>query len=107
MNHRKLEPAARLVRGFVVAGCMAGAASCAHGRPALPSAPAEALGLSPPALDRIGPSLQAFVDSGSVGGVYAVIARHGHVIGYEQTFGWRDVARRQPLRRDASSGSTP
>jgi hypothetical protein len=35
-----------------------------------------------------------------VSGIYAVIARHGQ-IGYERTFGWMDVARREPMRRDA------
>ena len=45
------------------------------------------------------PALRAFVDSGAVGGVYAVIARHGRT-GYERTFGWREVTRREPLRRD-------
>jgi CubicO group peptidase (beta-lactamase class C family) len=75
--------------------------SCAvHRAPALPTAEPEALGLSADALDRIDPALQAFVDSGSVGGVYAVIARHGR-IGYERTLGWRDVAGQDPLRRDA------
>jgi CubicO group peptidase (beta-lactamase class C family) len=76
-------------------------AACAVPRPpALPSAPADALGLSPSALEAIAPALEARVDSGHVGGIYAVIARHGH-IGYERTFGWKDVSRREPLRRDA------
>lgn len=76
-------------------------ASCApHRAPALPTAPAERLGLSPAVLERIGPALQPLVDSGRVGGIYAVIARHGQ-IGYERTFGWRDVARGERLRRDA------
>lgn len=84
-----------------MAGCLIAGASCAPRRePALPKAPAEALGLSPAALDRIGPVLQAFVDSGKVAGIYAVIVRHGR-IGYERTFGWMDLARREPMRRDA------
>lgn len=44
--------------------------------------------------------MQAYVDSGKVGGIYAVIARNGR-IGYERTFGWQDVEQRKPLRRDA------
>jgi CubicO group peptidase (beta-lactamase class C family) len=90
-----------LARGLAVAVWVGAIAACTvHSAPALPMARPGALGLSPAALDRIGPSLQTFVDSGAVGGVYAVIARHGR-IGYEETFGWRDVARREPLRRDA------
>lgn len=90
-----------VLRGFGVAVCAGAIASCTvHGAPALPTAEPGALGLVPAALDRIDPALQAFVDEGALGGVYAVIARHGR-IGYERTFGWRDVARREPLRRDA------
>jgi len=63
-------------------------------------APPGALGLSPAALASIAPALRPFVDSGKVPGIYAVIARHGR-IGYERTFGWMDVERRQPMRRDA------
>ena len=75
--------------------------SCAgHREPALPRAPAAALGLSPAALARIAPSLEPFVDSARLAGIYAVIARHGR-IGYEQTLGWMDVAGREPMRRDA------
>lgn len=66
---------------------------------ALPAAPAESLGLDPDALARIDTALQALVDSARVPGVYAVIARHGR-IGWERTFGWRDPATRDPLRRD-------
>jgi CubicO group peptidase (beta-lactamase class C family) len=90
----------RLLSTIVAITCIAAIASCVHRRPALPTARPEALGLSPAELDRIAPSLQAFVDSGQVSGIYAVIARHGH-IGYERTFGWMDVARRERMRRDA------
>lgn len=83
---------------LIMALCVS--ASCAPRRePALPVTSAEAAGLSPAALARIAPALQTFVDSGRVGGIYAVIARDGR-IAYEQTFGWRDVGRREPLRRD-------
>ncbi len=50
-------------------------------------------------LAAIDPALQAYIDSGKVGGIYAVITRNGR-IGYERTFGWQDVQRRIPLRRD-------
>jgi len=91
----------RSLRALALAACFGSTAACAgHARPALPTARAEALGLSPTALARIAPALQAFVDSGKVAGIYAVIARHGR-IGYERTFGWMDLERHEPMRRDA------
>jgi CubicO group peptidase (beta-lactamase class C family) len=100
-GRERLAPVLR--SAVVAAGVLAtvSTVSCAtHRSPALPAASGETLGLSATALHAIAPSLQSFVDSGKVGGIYAVIARHGH-IGYERTFGWADVARREPLRRDA------
>jgi CubicO group peptidase (beta-lactamase class C family) len=80
--------------------CVAAVASCAtHTTRALPTAPPGALGLGSSALARIAPALQPLVDTAATGGIYAVVARHGH-IAYERTFGWRDVATRMPLRRD-------
>jgi len=80
--------------------CACATLSCARRpEPALLVDSAEALGLSPTALDRIAPALDAFVDSGQLSGIYAVVARHGR-IGYERTVGWRDLVRREPLRRD-------
>ncbi len=91
----------RLLSTAVAIACTGALAACAASRtPALPVAPPEALGLSQAALDRIDPALQAFVDSGQVSGIYAVIARHGH-IGYERTFGRMDLARGRPMRPDA------
>lgn len=85
----------------VLAAVIVATASCAvHRPPALPSARPESLGLSPDSLARIAPALEAFVDSGRVGGVYAVVVRHGRA-GYERTTGWMDVAQRRPMRRDA------
>ncbi len=91
----------RLLRTLAAIACVAATGACStNRRPALPTAPPEALGLSPAALEQIGPALEAFVDSGKVSGVYAVIARHGH-IGYERTWGWSDAERHRPMRRDA------
>src|SRR5512140_424813 len=87
-------------RAVLAAACLVASACAAHHPPALPSAGAESLGLSPAALARIDPTLRPLVDSGRVSATYAVVARHGR-IGYERTFGWRDLARREPLRRDA------
>lgn len=90
------------IQAAVVAATVLGAiTSCAGTRePTLPVASAEALGLSPAGLDRITRSLESFVDSGKVSGIYAAIARNGR-LGYERTFGWMDLARGKPMRRDA------
>jgi CubicO group peptidase (beta-lactamase class C family) len=66
---------------------------------ALPTAPPAALGLSRAGLDRLEATLEAFVDSGQVGGIYAVIERGG-MVGWERTYGWRDVQARDRLERD-------
>jgi CubicO group peptidase (beta-lactamase class C family) len=80
--------------------CVAAVAACAtHITRALPTASPGALNLDRSVLARIAPALQPLVDSAATGGIYAVVARHGH-IAYERTFGWRDVATRAPLRRD-------
>ena len=91
----------RPLRAVCAMACVALFASCAlHRRPALPLARPEKLGLSPAGLDRIGPALESFVDSGKVGGIYAIVVRYGH-IGYERTFGRLDVNRPDPLPRNA------
>ncbi|HEY0810673.1 MAG TPA: serine hydrolase domain-containing protein [Longimicrobiales bacterium] len=74
--------------------------SCAGTRRALPTASPENLGLSAEGLRRISTALQGYVDAGKVSGIYAVIARRGQ-IGYEQTFGLRDLQRRDPMTRNA------
>jgi CubicO group peptidase (beta-lactamase class C family) len=85
---------------FVMASFGATASCAARSRPALPAARAETLGLAPAALEPITRSLESFVDSGKVSGIYAAIVRHGR-LGYERTFGWMDRAHRQRMRRDA------
>lgn len=88
-----------MVRGIIgIASVIVGAA-CASSQPVLPPASPDALGLDRAQLRVIDAELQAFVDSGHVSGIYAVIARHGRT-GYERTFGWRDVAARDRLKRD-------
>ncbi len=96
---RILARAAALI-AVLVAVLAGGLASCARpSEPALPVAAPAALGLSPTVLERTDSVLRSYVDAGQVGGIYAVIARGGR-IGYERTFGWRDVGGREPLRRD-------
>jgi CubicO group peptidase (beta-lactamase class C family) len=63
-------------------------------------APPESVGLSPAALARITPALQAYVDSGKLPGLVALVARHGQV-GYLQALGQMDVAQATPMRTDA------
>ncbi len=69
-------------------------------RTGLPEAAPEAIGLSAPALARIAPALQAYVDEGKLPGVVAIVARHGR-IGYAQAAGYMDIERRVPMRMDA------
>lgn len=92
----------KLMHAAVVAAALLGAnTSCAGTRePALSVASAETLGFSPAGLERITQSLESFVDSGKVSGIYAAIARNGRM-GYERTFGWMDLAHGKPMRRDA------
>ena len=72
---------------------------CAEKR-ALPSASPEAVGLSRAELARIEPTLQAYVDSGKLAGIRALIARDGR-IAYDESFGLMDVADRKQMKRDA------
>jgi CubicO group peptidase (beta-lactamase class C family) len=89
-----------LGRALMAAASVALVFACATARRALPAARPETIGLSRAALARIAPALQAYVDSGKLAGIVAVVARHGR-IGYDQAFGWSDVERRTPMTRDA------
>jgi CubicO group peptidase (beta-lactamase class C family) len=84
---------------LIAAALIIGAAACAAKRRALPTAAPEELGLSRAHLAAIAPALNAYVDSGKLAGVYAVIARRGR-IGYEYTYGWSDIDGRVPMTRD-------
>ncbi|HEX2166940.1 MAG TPA: serine hydrolase domain-containing protein [Longimicrobiales bacterium] len=74
--------------------------SCSTARVTLSPAPAEDLGLSSAGLARVDSTLQAYVDSGRLPGVVAMIARGGR-IGYQRAFGWMDIDARVPMRSDA------
>jgi len=65
----------------------------------LPTSRPEDVGLSSAALDRIGPALQTYVDSGKLAGVVGVVARRGKV-GYARAVGWMDAERQVPMRTD-------
>jgi CubicO group peptidase (beta-lactamase class C family) len=66
----------------------------------LPRAAPEEVGLSAEALARIGPQVQAFVDSGRVAGVLVAVARGGK-LAYLETFGRADRETDVPLAPDA------
>jgi len=63
----------------------------------LPSARPADVGLSAPALERIAPLLQSYVDAGKLPGLLAVVARHGKVA-YVASAGTGDSARPAPSR---------
>jgi CubicO group peptidase (beta-lactamase class C family) len=90
----------KILRAASVGTAVVLAGSCAAPRAALRTAAPADLGLSPAALAAIAPALQAYVDSGRLAGITAIVAKDGR-IGYEQSFGWQDIGRRVPLRRDA------
>lgn len=99
-GHEKAPLKCRLARVLPLLACAAAVLSCStHRAPALPVVPAAALGLATAPLDTAADAYRALVDSGRVSGVYAVVARRGQ-IGWERVLGWRDVARRERLRRD-------
>lgn len=66
----------------------------------LPTVRPEEVGLSAAALQRITSALQAYVDSGKLAGIIAVVARHGKVA-YLDSVGFMDIELRKPMRTDA------
>src|SRR5216110_1809735 len=77
--------------------CISPAAALTQG---LPRARPADVGLSAAALERIAPALQAYVDSGKLPGLLAVVARHGK-LAYVGTVGSMDVEHRRAMRSDA------
>jgi len=74
--------------------------SCATMHRPVPAAPPESLGFSPGALASIRPALQAYVDSGRLAGISAVIVRDGR-IAYDENVGFMDLEKRVPMKPDA------
>lgn len=60
---------------------------------------AEAVGFDSARLDRIKPVMQSYVDRRGFAGLTTLLARHGHVIHFEQV-GWQDRESRTPLTPD-------
>lgn len=65
----------------------------------LPSVTPESVGLSSERLERIGPVMQAYVDSGWVSGITTAIVRKGKVA-YFESVGLRDIEGKRPMERD-------
>ncbi|WP_426690560.1 serine hydrolase domain-containing protein [Rhodanobacter ginsengiterrae] len=79
--------------------CAASPRAAAAATP-LPATPPEAQGMSSARLQRLHDYLgQATAADGYLGGV-ALVARNGHIVDW-QAYGYRDLARKDPLRRDA------
>src|SRR5688572_12216119 len=74
-------------------------AAAAHGQ-GLQVAKPQDVGLSPTALPRIAPAMQAYLDSGKYAGAVLVIARH-RKIGYRQAIGYMDLENKIPMPTDA------
>ena len=76
--------------------CISPAAALTQG---LPRARPADVGLSVAALERIAPALQAYVDSGKLPGLLAVVARHGK-LAYVASVGSMDMEHRHPMEPD-------
>ena len=61
--------------------------------------PAQAAGMSARRLERVGPAMQAYVDSGVYAGITTLIARRGKVV-HVGEFGWRDKEAGSPMKID-------
>ncbi|MGH1489232.1 MAG: serine hydrolase domain-containing protein [Acidimicrobiales bacterium] len=59
----------------------------------------ESVGVSSERLERIGPVMQSYVDSGEVAGISALISRRGETA-YAAQFGWRDREAELPMTAD-------
>lgn len=88
------------MRLYALGVCLISGCAAVADKAGLPVTAPGDIGLSAAALARITPALQAYVDSGKVAGMVAVVARHGR-IGYLQAIGQMDVERQTPMRTDA------
>jgi CubicO group peptidase (beta-lactamase class C family) len=61
---------------------------------------AQAPGLDPECLARIGPRMQSFVDRGQVAGIVTLLARHGQVA-HLNAVGYQDTETKKPMRTDS------
>jgi CubicO group peptidase (beta-lactamase class C family) len=85
---------------LLVACLLLAAASPARTAPPLPTAPAETQGVSAARLQRLHDFMgRATGADGYLGGV-TLVARNGRIVDW-QAYGHRDLARREPMRRDS------
>ena len=66
----------------------------------LPAAKPEDVGVSSQRLDRIGQTVQQYVDQGKVSGVVTLVARKGQVVQYG-AYGKRDIESGSPMAKDS------
>lgn len=81
------------------AAAVAPAAAAASAQAPLPVASAASEGFSPARLQRLHDFLHASTSAAGYAGGVALIARHGHIVDW-RAYGYRDLARTQPMRRD-------
>jgi len=67
---------------------------------ALVALAAQAPGLDPERIARIGPRMQSFVDRGQVAGIVTLLARHGQVA-HLNAVGYQDIETKKPMRTDS------
>jgi len=72
----------------------------AAGQAPLPTAKAEAVGISSERLARLPDGMKALVDQGRLAGAVTMVARHGKVIEFEAA-GKRDIAANLPMQKDS------
>jgi CubicO group peptidase (beta-lactamase class C family) len=69
-------------------------------RPAMREASAGSVGMSAERLERIDRVMQRYVDQQRIPGAVALVVRRGQIV-YHKAFGFNDLEKRRPLRRDA------
>ncbi len=92
-----LAPLRRAALAAAVASCAAPAMAA---QPPLPAAAAAAEAMSAERLERLHGYLRDATGAHGYLGAVALVARHGRIVDW-QAYGYRDLARREPLRRDA------
>src|SRR5688572_1649500 len=78
---------------------LACATALCHSPAAIAAETAEAAGISSERLERLDALLEREIAAGRSSGMVVAVARHGEVI--QRTYGYRDLASREPMRADA------
>src|SRR5690348_2871870 len=85
---------------LLVACLLAAAAPPTWAAPPLPAARADAQGIPAAPLQRLHDFMDRATGAGGYLGGVTLVARNGHIVDW-QAYGHRDLARREPMRRDA------